>query len=82
VRGAAAITGGGSLALYAAGTQKSDAVPTRIMRVPVEGGLAEVVLDHIQPVQLACSKNSLCILEERQGDELVISALDPLKGRG
>jgi serine/threonine protein kinase len=82
LRGAAAITGDGALVLYSAGATKSDAVPTRLMRVPVQGGLAEVVLDHIHPVQAACAGVSLCILEERQGDELVISALDPLKGRG
>jgi serine/threonine protein kinase/WD40 repeat protein len=82
LRGSAAITGDGNLVLYAAGAQKSDPVATRILRVPVQNGLAEVVLTNVRPVQIACARTSLCIFEERQGDEMVISALDPVKGRG
>lgn len=82
LRGAADITGDGKLALYAAGEQKSDKIPGRILRVPVQGGLAEVVVDHVHPVAISCARTPLCILAETQGDEMVISALDPNKGRG
>lgn len=82
LRGAAAITGDGAFALYAAGESKSDPASTRILRVPIHGGLSEVVIDHIHPLEVSCAKTPLCVLSEIQGDQMVISALDPMKGRG
>jgi serine/threonine protein kinase/Tol biopolymer transport system component/class 3 adenylate cyclase len=82
LRGAAAITGDGVWAIYAAGAQRTDEQASRIMRVPVKGGLAEPILDHIRPVGVTCAAVPRCIFAEIQGDDMVISELDPLKGRG
>jgi Tol biopolymer transport system component len=82
MHGFADITGDGAWVLYAAGTEKTDELPNRVLRVPVKGGLSEVVLDHVDPVEITCAETPLCILAEKVGEELVISALDPVKGRG
>jgi serine/threonine protein kinase len=82
VHHAAAMTGDGRWILYVAGTQKSKEAPASILRVPVKGGLPELVLDHTSPVAVSCASTPRCILVESHGDESVVSDLDPLKGRG
>jgi eukaryotic-like serine/threonine-protein kinase len=82
VRRSGDVTGDGVWALYTSSEKKTDQRPTRIMRVPVKGGLAEVVIDHIAPFSVDCAAVPRCILSETVGDEMVISALDPIKGRG
>ncbi|MGA7414961.1 MAG: hypothetical protein WBW33_31115, partial [Bryobacteraceae bacterium] len=65
----------------------SNAVPSgRLMRVPANGGVAQFVLETRNPVDLGCAHRptSLCVISEPSPDrkQLVITAFDPLKGRG
>jgi serine/threonine protein kinase len=82
VRRAAAITGDGQWVLYSAGSAVNDLRPSRILRVPVRGGLAEVLLDHVDPLVISCATGPRCILAELKDGQMIVSELDPLKGRG
>jgi Tol biopolymer transport system component len=60
--------------------------PSRLMRRPASGGVAETILEETPPVQwsYACGvkPGSRCILSELQGTDVVFYSLDPLRGRG
>ena len=60
--------------------------PHRLMRVPVGGGLPQVVLETRNWQQHGCARApaSLCVIVEASEDEkkLTLTAFDPLKGRG
>jgi hypothetical protein len=56
--------------------------PDRIMRVPVSGGIAELVFTLTGWGIPRCSFRGRCVLEEFQGPDLVVSALDPVDGKG
>jgi len=51
-------------------------------RVPVGGGPAEHVLDSEHYVHFRCGEKAQCILVERDGNDDVVTDLDPMKGRG
>jgi Tol biopolymer transport system component len=56
------------------------------MRVPVNGGSPQTILQRSEAGNLSCSRppSELCALDERSPDlkTLTISALDPLRGKG
>ena len=56
--------------------------PTRVMRAPIEGGIAEeiYVSDGIAAPQ--CSLSNGCIVYDLRGDKAIISSLDPIRGKG
>ncbi len=58
----------------------------RLMRVPLNGGSPELVLDARNYWDFQCSRSpaTLCVVLERSQDEkrMVLTAFDPLKGRG
>jgi serine/threonine protein kinase/Tol biopolymer transport system component len=78
----------GSWILYlSSGTgQVGAGTPVRIMRVPTSGGAPQLVMEGRGISSLACARSptTLCALSEPSPDlkQLVISALDPLNGRG
>ena len=56
--------------------------PTRVMRAPIEGGIAEEVYASRGSLAPQCSIAKGCIIYERRGDKGVISSLDPMRGKG
>jgi Tol biopolymer transport system component len=60
--------------------------PIPLMRIPVSGGVPQLVLESRNYREFACSRApaSLCVVLEASQDEklLTLSAFDPLKGRG
>ncbi len=62
------------------------ATPVRLMRIPVGGGVPRFVLETRNEQNYACARApaSLCVVSEESQDEkqLVLTAFDPLKGRG
>jgi serine/threonine protein kinase len=60
--------------------------PDRLMRIPVAGGVPQVVLETRNDQDFYCARApaSLCLLEETSQEQrqLMLTAFDPLKGRG
>jgi len=60
--------------------------PVPLMRVPVSGGLPQLVLEIRNLVDFRCvpAPASLCVISEMSPDkkQLIITAFDPVKGRG
>jgi Tol biopolymer transport system component len=60
--------------------------PIRLMRIPVSGGVPQLVMEMPKGWNHDCARApaSLCVVLEESQDErhLLISAFDPLKGRG
>jgi Tol biopolymer transport system component len=56
----------------------------RVLRMPLEGGSAKEILTGDRIVGLTCADNpgAACIVNERTGDLLTVSVLDPIRGRG
>jgi Tol biopolymer transport system component len=52
-----------------------------IARLPLTGGVPERVLPHIKGI-VHCAVRGGCVIAEVRGNEMVISSLDPLRGRG
>jgi serine/threonine protein kinase len=55
---------------------------SRLMRMPIEGGPATLVLPGNYSYRCASAPASLCVLSEFNGKQVVFSVLDPLKGPG
>ncbi len=53
----------------------------RLMRIALQGGAATIVLTGSYGYRCATSPSALCVLSERQGNQLGFSLLDPFKGR-
>lgn len=57
----------------------------RLMRAPVAGGSAEIVMEEANSLDpgIGCPRNSkaLCILSEKKQNELTLYELDPLRGK-
>jgi eukaryotic-like serine/threonine-protein kinase len=75
----------GSWILYLEGSGPS--APTRLMRIPVSGGVPQPVLETMQRgAAFGCARApaSLCVIREASQDEkhFTITAFDALKGRG
>jgi DNA-binding winged helix-turn-helix (wHTH) protein/Tol biopolymer transport system component len=55
--------------------------PKVIARLPLTGGVPERVMPPISGI-VHCAVRGGCVIAERRGNELVVSSLDPLRGRG
>ena len=55
--------------------------PAGIARLPLTGGVPERVMPPIGGI-VHCAVRGGCVIAERRGNELVVSSLDPLRGRG
>jgi len=55
---------------------------TRVMRAPIDGGMAEEVYASAGSAVPQCSVSDGCIIADARGDRIVISRLDPIKGKG
>ena len=56
--------------------------PTRVMRAPIEGGIAQEIYASPGIAWPQCSIAKGCIVYENRGDTGVISSLDPISGKG
>ena len=60
--------------------------PQSVMRVPITGGSPELIFETQVWSQINCAKapSNLCVVTERSADgkQMVVTAFDPLKGRG
>jgi len=77
------VTGDGRWLLFK--QAESFAAPTdmrRVLRAPIEGGLAEEVYTSDGDPWPQCSVSGGCIVYDQHGDKAVISALDPIRGKG
>jgi hypothetical protein len=77
----------GSLVLYTAKEKQNDSSsPTKLMRVPISGGPAELVMtgNLYGPPSCANSPATLCAIAEQSQDlkHVMFTALDPMKGQG
>ena len=67
-------------------TTVGPSTPLRLMRIPVSGGVPQLVLETRNCVDYQCARApaGLCVIAERSQDEkqLALTAFDPLKGRG
>jgi hypothetical protein len=67
-------------------TAVGPSTPLRVMRIPVAGGVPQLVLEtrNFQDFQCARAPASLCVIGERSQDDkqYTLTAFDPLKGRG
>ncbi len=65
---------------------KTTSAPFRLMRIPVSGGVPQLVLEMPNGLNHDCARApaSLCVALEESQDEkhLTVAAFDPLKGRG
>ena len=55
---------------------------SRIMRVPLAGGRPEQLLTSTRVMWPRCAVRGRCVLFEQDRDRWIISALDPLRGKG
>jgi len=67
-------------------TPANPAPPQRLMRIPANGGVPQFVLETRNSSRFECARApaSVCVILETSQDrkQLVITAFDPLKGRG
>ena len=67
-------------------TPANPAPPLRLMRIPASGGVPQFVLETQNFRNFTCARApaSLCVISEMSQDrkQIVITAFDPLKGRG
>ena len=54
----------------------------RLMRIPLAGGSPEPLVTVAEWGMPRCSLHGRCVVEEGQGAQLVVSDLDPLRGKG
>jgi serine/threonine protein kinase len=76
----------GASILYVAETDEESRGPMKIMSMPVAGGASELVLSARPYSEFRCARSasSSCVIGERTEDrkQFVLTAFDPLKGRG
>jgi serine/threonine protein kinase len=67
-------------------TTANPAPPDRLMRIPASGGVPQFVMETRNTLDFRCARApaSLCVIFETSQDrkQLMITAFDPLKGRG
>jgi hypothetical protein len=80
----ARVTGDGRWMLFIQSPFPSDFQrgPTRVMRAPIEGGTAEEIYASPGTAWPQCSLDRGCIVCDQRGDKTIISALDPIRGKG
>ncbi len=61
-------------------------IPFPILRIPLAGGAPETILQFSRQPSVSCARppSNTCVIAERSEDrkELIVSVLDPIKGRG
>jgi Tol biopolymer transport system component len=57
-----------------------DGAKRGIMRAPMGGGEAELLLESSNIIGLRCSRTGPCIISERRDGVVIVSEVDPLKG--
>ncbi len=75
----------GTWILYTSSARTGPTKPARLMRIPVDGGVPQSVLDlrHRFNYQCGSVPNSCIVVEPSDdGNQLFLTAFDPLKGRG
>ena len=74
----------GTFLLYLEKPAGSESAPWQVMRIPVGGGPAELVVQTTESAQLACptSSSASCVLSESQERRPTFIAFDPFKGKG
>jgi Tol biopolymer transport system component len=76
----------GAWLLYFASTMEDQSGLLQVMRVPLTGGPSQLVLTSHPFNEFRCARSpsTLCVISERTGDrkQFVMTAFDPLKGRG
>ena len=76
----------GAWILYLETQQDSSSGPARLMKVPVAGGVPQLVLTGTLVDSHRCARSpaTLCTIAERSADRkrLIFTAFDPVKGRG
>jgi eukaryotic-like serine/threonine-protein kinase len=76
----------GAWVVYFDSPAKESNAPMQVMRVPVRGGPAQFVLTARGRSELRCARtpSTLCVISElgEDGKAFVMTAFDPLKGRG
>jgi DNA-binding winged helix-turn-helix (wHTH) protein len=77
------VTGDGRWILFIQSAFLSDfRGPTRVMRAPIEGGIAQEIYASPGIAWPQCSIAKGCIVYEKRGATGVISSLDPISGKG
>jgi serine/threonine protein kinase len=56
--------------------------PSQLMRIPLQGGPASVVVPGKFSYRCASAPSTLCLMAEVKGEQIVFSAFDPVIGRG
>jgi eukaryotic-like serine/threonine-protein kinase len=80
----ARLTPDGKFMLYVTRPLGSASAPSRLMRVPIGGGAAEMVLEQDAIAGLACPTlpSASCVLKDFRDGTLTFFALDPFRGKG
>jgi eukaryotic-like serine/threonine-protein kinase len=78
------LTPDGKFMLYVTRPLGPATAPSRLMRVPIGGGAAEMVLEQDAIAGLACPSlpSASCVLKEFRDGTLTFFALDPFRGKG
>ena len=67
-------------------TAANPAAPDRLMRIPMSGGVPQLVMETRNWLDVRCARApaSLCVILEvsQDGKQLMLTAFDPVKGRG
>ena len=74
----------GQWLLYMSNEAGAGHAKTRLMRMPVDGGPAQEIFADDSFIDYHCSRTpgGACIVNERRGNVVIASLLDPIKGRG
>ena len=76
----------GAWVVYFVLLMKDSTASFQVMRIPVNGGIPQFVLNTRQYSEIRCARSpsTLCVISERSEDrkQIVFTAFDPPKGRG
>jgi serine/threonine protein kinase len=78
-QGHAHVTSDGKWVLYSASSAAAPGTVNRVMRMPLEGGEAAVVMQSDAYVAHSCTLRGPCFVVERTGGEDTVSLLEPFK---
>jgi eukaryotic-like serine/threonine-protein kinase len=74
----------GQWLLYMSNEEGAGHAKTRLMRMPLSGGTAQEIFAEDNFTDFHCSRTpeGACVVNERRGNVVIASLLDPIKGRG